>query len=84
MFRAIKKPVTIRQFLWINEMMARADEDFLDDYFSFMQTKRRELASLYNTIAHRISKKALSAEEVAVKKLEDEIERKVIKPEMYT
>ena len=34
---------------WINEMMARADEDFLDDYFSFMQTKRRELTSLYNT-----------------------------------
>ena len=34
--------------IWINEMMARADEDFLDDYFSFMQTKRRELTSLYN------------------------------------
>lgn len=68
--------------IWINEMMARADEDFLDDYFSFMQTKRRELTSLYNTIAHRISKKALSAEEVAVKKLEDEIERKVIKQEI--
>lgn len=68
--------------IWINEMMARADEDFLDDYFSFMQTKRRELTSLYNSIAHRISKNALSAEEVALKKLEDEIERKVIKPEI--
>ena len=56
-------------------MMARADEDFLDDYFSFMQTKRRELTSLYNTIAHRITKNAASAEEVALKKLEDRIGR---------
>lgn len=67
---------------WINDMMSRADNEFLDDYFGFMQTKRRELLSIYNSAIHFIRKDTESAEEVAIRELENEISRKVIKPEL--
>lgn len=67
---------------WINDMMARADNEFLEDYFSLMQTKRRELLSLYNSTIHFFNKDADSAEEAAIRELENEISRKVIKPEL--
>lgn len=68
--------------IWINEMLSRVDEDFLDEYFSFMQVKKREILSVYNTIVHFFYKNAESAEEAAIRELEEEIARKVIKPEI--
>lgn len=67
---------------WINEMLDRVDENFLDEYFSFMQVKKREILSLYNTVVHFFNKNAETAEEAAIRELEEEIERKVIKPEI--
>jgi hypothetical protein len=66
--------------IWIEEMLSRADKEFLDDYFSFMQVKRRELLGAYNSVVHFIFKDADTAEEAALKELEEEISRKVIIP----
>ncbi|MBR5867619.1 MAG: hypothetical protein IKZ04_06885, partial [Spirochaetaceae bacterium] len=68
--------------IWTDEMMSRVDEDFLDDYFSFMEVKKRELLSVYNTVVNFINKNAETPEEAAIRELEEEIERKVIKPEI--
>lgn len=67
---------------WIAEMLSRADADFMDDYFGFMQTKRREAISLYKSVVHYIDKSKETAEEAAIRELEDELSRKVIKPEI--
>jgi hypothetical protein len=68
--------------VWINEMMSRVDENFLDDYFSFMQVKKREILTVYNSIKKLINKNAETAEEAAIRELEEEISRKIIIPEI--
>lgn len=68
--------------LWINEMLLRVDEDFLDEYFGFLQVKKREVVSIYNSIVHFFIKNKESAEAAAIRELEEEIEQKIIKPEI--
>lgn len=67
---------------WISELMAHVDEEFLNDYFNFMNVKYREVASLYHTVVHFFVEDADSAEEAARKELEEEISRKIVKPEI--
>ena len=67
---------------WIGEMLSRADEDFLGDYFGFMNTKRREVLSLYNKVYNYLDKSHETAEEAALRELEEELSQKVIKPEI--
>lgn len=57
--------------LWINEMMSRADQYFLNDYFSFIQTKRREVTSLFYTVTHTFNSSSQTAEKATLKELED-------------
>lgn len=68
--------------IWIEGMLTRVDDNFLDEYFSFMQMKKRELQSLWKTVVHFFYGNAETAEEAAIRELEEEIERKVIRPEI--
>ncbi len=67
---------------WIAEMMIRVDEDFINDYFSFINVKKREISAVYHSTVHFFNKSSATAEEVASRELEDELSRKVIKPEI--
>lgn len=67
---------------WVEELMARVDNEFLDDYFSFMQAKRRDLLAIYNNVVHFFNGKKDTAEQAAIRELEEEISRKVVKPEL--
>ena len=67
---------------WIEDTMLRADDDFMDDYFSFLNVKKREILSLYHYVAHFFVEEHDTAEEAAMKELEAEITNKIIKPEI--
>lgn len=67
---------------WVDELNYRVDNEFLDDYFSFMETKRRELTTTLNWILYSMSISPMSAEEKAVLELEEQISKKIIKPEL--
>ncbi|MCR5124629.1 MAG: hypothetical protein K6B43_05485 [Treponema sp.] len=67
---------------WIETMMARLDDGFLDDYFGFFRTKGRELASVWASVKHFFDENSETAEEVLARELEEEICRNVIMPEI--
>ena len=67
---------------WIEEVLSRANDDFLDEYFNFINVKKRELTSLYHSLVHFIQDSAKTSEEAACEELESEISRKVIMPEI--
>lgn len=67
---------------WIDELMVRVDSDFLDNYFSFMQIKRREMLSVFNSVRHFFNRNAESAEDAAIRELEENLRKYVIKPEL--
>ena len=67
---------------WVDEILLRANDDFLNDYFNFINVKKRELTILYHSVAYFFVEDSLSPEEAALKELEEEISRKVIMPEV--
>ena len=67
---------------WISEVMARVDENFLDDYFGFIQTKSREMQVLGQTILHGTHLSQKTADELMTEELEDKISKMVICPEI--
>ena len=67
---------------WIKEILARADDDFLNDYFNFINVKKRELSSLYYSVAHFFVEDSPTPEAAALEDLEEEVCRRVIKPEV--
>ena len=68
--------------LWVEELMGRVDEHLLDDYFSFVNTKARELSALGHSLGHIFSSSSMTAEEALAEDLEDKISKKVIRPEV--
>lgn len=67
---------------WVEELNARVNDDFLDDYFSFIETKRRELMSVYHMVINKINPTAPTPEDALLKELEDKISRKIIIPDL--
>lgn len=67
---------------WIETIMARLDDGFLDDYFGFFRTKGRELASVWASVKHFFDENSETVEEVLARELEEEICRNVIMPEI--
>ena len=64
---------------WIGEMMGRT-EGFLDDYFSFTNVKAREVAAAGHFIVNAIFKNQPTAAEAAMRNLEEDISKYVVKP----
>lgn len=67
---------------WIDEVMLRVDERFLDDYFSFINVKCREVRYAFTFVANFLHFPAPSAEENLTKELETKIDSMVIQSEV--
>ena len=67
--------------VWIGEMMNRVDNNFLDDYFSFISVKSREIKSVFYSAKSALFSGPKAGEALAME-LEDEVSRKVILPEI--
>lgn len=67
---------------WIEEVMSRVDEKFLDEYFGLLQTKKRELTVLYQTILQKTHLSNKSVENMLEDELEAKISNQIICPEV--
>lgn len=68
---------------WIDDVTARAEDDFINDYFGFIETKKREVQSFAYWVGHGVAPRFIpSAEEKIIGDLEYAITNKVIRPEV--
>ncbi len=67
---------------WSSDVMTRADENFLNDYFGFVQTKCREGTALFQTILNKAHLSEKTAEDKIKHELESKISSQVIRPEV--
>ena len=67
---------------WIEEIMARVDDKFLDEYFGFIQTKCREVKTLIQTVKNKLSWSDKTPEDMLAEELEVKISNMVIRPEI--
>lgn len=67
---------------WIAEVMQRADDNFLDSYFSYAQQKLRGGKAFFHNMVHLFNGNHPTAQQAAMNELEDMISTKVIVPEV--
>ena len=67
---------------WIEDVMSRLDDKFLDDYFGFIQTKSREIRTFFQFAKNKLSLSDKTAEEMLTQELEEKISNLVLRPEI--
>ena len=67
---------------WIEDVMSRLDDKFLDDYFGFIQTKSREIRTFFQFAKNKLSLSDKTAEEILTQELEEKISNLVLRPEI--
>lgn len=67
---------------WIAEVMQRADDNFLDSYFSYAQQKIRGGKTFFHDMVHFFNGNHPTGQQAAMNELEDMISTKVIVPEI--
>lgn len=67
---------------WIAEVMQRADDNFLDSYFSLLPHVGRGIKAFFTDVAHFFNGNRPTGQQVTMKELEEMINAKVIIPEL--